>query len=398
MNENRCRKISCEIKTPAYVFSKDDFTERVKNTRKILGERIALCYSIKANPFLIDTNFDPTLLFDMFEVCSPGEASICRACKIPMEKILFTGINKESEQIEKAIETGIRIFNVESLLQLKNIDNVAGTHGITVEVLLRISADSQFGMDEDVVLGIIRDRACYQNLEIKGIHYFSGTKKKSYEVIKKELKLLEAFCERSDSEYGFIIPCVEYGPGLDADCFHDQTYGSTDISQIANDMKKLSDVTHLTIEMGRYFAYDSGYYFTRVVDCKKNGDTNYAVVDGGMHQLHYDGQFRGMKKLYMYHFPNGDRLASGVDELWTVCGSICSTEDVIVSAISMTGLKEGDVLVFLKCGAYSINEGMSTFLSRELPSVWAYSDNDGLELLRDSIETDQFNLRRGIFI
>ena len=41
--------------TPTYVFDTEAFGRRLEAVRGIFGEKVALCYSIKANPFLIPT-------------------------------------------------------------------------------------------------------------------------------------------------------------------------------------------------------------------------------------------------------------------------------------------------------------------------------------------------------
>jgi diaminopimelate decarboxylase len=80
------------------------------------------------------------------------------------------------------------------------------------------------------------------------------------------------------------------------------------------------------------------------------------------------------------------------EKKWTVCGSLCTTADVLARNVSLTNLKVGDVLVFHRTGAYSVSEGMSVFLSREMPRVALYNDKNGLTLVRDFIYTDKFNM------
>lgn len=85
-----------------------------------------------------------------------------------------------------------------------------------------------------------------------------------------------------------------------------------------------------------------------------------------------------------------DLRKSGGAEEWTVCGSLCTTADVLVKNLPLTGAKEGDVFVFSKAGAYSVTEGISLFLSRPLPRVYQ-REGETLTLLRDFIKTSQIN-------
>ena len=60
--------------TPSYLFDLDLFSRRVKLVKSYFGPRTSLCFSIKANPFLV--GFLPAEI-DKLEVCSPGELTIC---------------------------------------------------------------------------------------------------------------------------------------------------------------------------------------------------------------------------------------------------------------------------------------------------------------------------------
>jgi diaminopimelate decarboxylase len=97
----------------------------------------------------------------------------------------------------------------------------------------------------------------------------------------------------------------------------------------------------------------------------------------------------GMKKPYMDIISD----VEATEELlkWNMCGSLCTVNDVILKDIELQQLHLGDCIVFKKCGAYSVTEGMAKFLSRELPQILFYSKDDGLKTVRKRIGTDVFN-------
>ena len=390
MTVETLKEIAGKIATPAYVFDESEFAERAKGAKEQLGPEIGICYSMKANPFLTCKNFDPCALFEKLEVCSPGELHICMHHGIPADRILFSGLNKNAREIEEAYDAGVRLFTAESRNQLKALDETGRKKNDPLQVLIRIAADSQFGMDEAEVLDAIRNREATPFLRICGVHYFTGTQKRNSSIIQKELAYLKDFCHRTEAELGFRIENVEYGPGLNVEYFEEKANSATDLKEIVPALRELATVTKVTVEMGRWFAATCGFYFTKVVDCKQNSGTNYAVADGGMNQLHYDGQIRSMKVPMHAHLSFGDP-ATGEETKWTVCGSICSTADIICRDVAFQSLKENDILVFLNCGAYSFMESSSTFLSREMPQIWARRKDGTLELLRDFILTEQLN-------
>ena len=163
---------------------------------------------------------------------------------------------------------------------------------------------------------------------------------------------------------------------------------------IAPDIRALGEKAHLTVEMGRFFAAPCGYYISRVIDVKTNEEINYAVLDGGLHQLKYDGQLQGMQVPMITHVSEGNVVAEQEDtkEPWTLCGSLCTTADVIARNAMFTDLKINDLLVFHRTGAYSVMEGMAVFLSRDMPKVWMLKEDGTLSLLRDRIDTWRMNL------
>ena len=52
MNSEALQDIAASFATPAFIFDADEFGRRAKNVKSAIGGA-ALCYSIKANPFLL---------------------------------------------------------------------------------------------------------------------------------------------------------------------------------------------------------------------------------------------------------------------------------------------------------------------------------------------------------
>ena len=374
------------LPTPAYVFDSDLFAERAVQVREAFGPKTGLCFSIKANPFLLGCLPD---VFDKIEVCSPGELTICEKLNADMSMVIFSGVNKTPRDVERAMSDQVGTFTAESMLHLNLINDCAIRQGKRVPLLLRLTGGSQFGMDESEVLSIIRDRENYSGVEIVGIHYFTGTQKRKVALIEKELALVEAFVEKVESEYGFRLERVEYGTGLAVDYFAEDADEAEEnrLNAVAPAIRALAEKVELTVEMGRFFAAPCGFHFTKVMDTKTCCGVNYAIVDGGLNMLKYDGQIQGMQIPAISHIGKTDESP----EKWTLCGSLCTTADVLARNAEFSGLKMGDILVFHRTGAYSVMEGMAVFLSREMPTVALHSEKEGLKIVRKQIDTDVFN-------
>ncbi len=378
-------EIAGKLPTPGYLFDVDAFAERAALVKAAFGPKTGICFSIKANPFLLQ---ELPAVFDKIEVCSPGELTICEKTGADMQKVIFSGVNKTPEDVERAMEDQVGVFTAESYLHLDLINASAGRRGRTADVLIRLSGGSQFGMDEADVLEVIQNRNRYENIRIVGIHYFTGTQKTKVKVIEKELNRLEQFLEKVRTELQFTLERVEYGTGLAVDyfCADAREKEEARLEAVAPLIRSFSEKVHLTVEMGRFFAAPCGCYFTKVMDTKTNDGVHYAIVDGGLNQLKYDGQLYGMQ------IPMISQLKEGGEEaLWTLCGSLCTTADVLTKNVPLKGLEIGDILVFHRTGAYSAMEGMSIFLSREMPVIASYSKANGMKILRKRILTDVFN-------
>ena len=392
MNLENLKKFNSQIGTPSYVFDLDIFEKRVNLVKKYFGDKTGICFSIKANPFLLGRLPET---FDKIEVCSPGELTICEKTGVDMSKIIFSGVNKTKADVERAADDKVGTFTAESMLHVELVNSAALSRNTVYPVLLRVTdvkGGSQFGMQDCDVIEIIKNRDFYKGIKIVGIHYFTGTQKRKAKPIIRELDFVADFIAKVKDELDFTIERVEYGTGLAIDYFADDADEQEEarLSEISPKIREIAEIADLTVEMGRFFAAPCGYYFTKVMDVKTNYDINYAIVDGGMNQLKYDGQLQGMQIPKIIHLKANE---SNQDEAkpWTLCGSLCTTADILARNVSFNGLEIGDTLVFCRTGAYSVMEGMAVFLSREMPVVTVYSEKEGVTVLREMLYTDIFN-------
>ncbi|MBR6337320.1 MAG: alanine racemase [Ruminococcus sp.] len=386
MNKSILRDIKQNITTPCYVFDTDRFTQRAQRVKEAFGEKVGLCYSIKANPFL--TKYLPGV-FDYLEVCSPGELRVCETVGADTHRIIFSGVNKTKEDVARAFADGVAVFTAESVKHLALINEVAGENGAVSNVILRLAHGSQFGIDRGELCSLIEHREDYKNVQIIGLHYFAGTQKTKAKTIEKELSLLdELLCELKE-KYDYEASHVEYGTGLSVEYYKDFTDESelALLDEAAAFVRSFAEKYPLTVEMGRFFAAPCGTYLTSVNDIKTTDGINYVICDGGINQLNYYGQNMAMK------IPPIEKLDDKKGEItdYCLCGSLCTTADILVRKVSLPELKIGDTLAFSKCGAYSVCEGIAVFLSRRLPAVCVYNEKDGLTQLRDHLETFTLN-------
>lgn len=366
MNKELIKECILKYGSPSYIFDLDALKERVLNIKKILGKDINICYAMKANSFIIEEMKD---YIDRYEVCSPGEYEICQRHSVKKDVIIVSGVNKTYESMERIMSlcNGDGIFTIESAEHYDILSKVCKEKNIHIRVVIRLTSGNQFGIDKDMFKNILLQLKDNEYLDFAGIHYYSGTQKKLKKVI-KEVAMLEEFAKELQDEYGVATDILEYGPGLLFNYFEGEETPSFEeqLSELKDILKNIKSFKHITLEMGRFIASECGYYCTEVVDRKCNNGSEYAIVDGGIHQINYYGQTLGMKKPFMDVITCNDSYEL---QKINICGSLCTVNDVILRDVSLPQLDKGDILIFKNCGAYSITEGMALFLSRELPAV-----------------------------
>lgn len=400
--------------TPYYVFDTDEFSKRAAMIRAALdckgGRRIPLCFSIKANPFLLHRLPEG---LDHVEVCSPGELEICIALGVKPESIIYSGVMKEKCDIERAVSYGAGILTCESIRHATLISEVmleciqegayeAEFAETKAHVILRLTSGNQFGMSLDDIEYIISHPDEFKGITVIGIHYYSGTQK-SLRKINKDLEKIKSALVMLKDKYSFEPQLVEYGPGLCVEYFEEdwQEKEKQSLDEAAEVLREFAEEYPLGIEMGRFLAASCGKYYTQVKDLKSTGDANYAILDGGINHLNYFGQRMAMQvppiKVYGGEVSEneekpGVELTQMPDADYTLCGSLCTVADVLVREVKLKKLEIGDILEFAHCGAYSVTEAPALFLSRQLPAIYAYSKGCGYECLREHIPAAEINL------
>lgn len=385
MNSEALQDIAASFATPAFIFDADEFGRRAKNVKSAIGGA-SLCYSIKANPFLLACLPEE---IDRVEVCSPGELAICRRVGVDPSTVVYSGVNKGSEDIAEAIEYGAELLTAESLRQLGLINAAAIAAGKRVRVALRLTSGNQFGMDSENLKRAVAEKGSYEGVDIVAIHYYSGTQKKKLAVVEKELAELEELADILEERFGLSGISLEYGPGLPADYFGDDPEGR-DMAVLAEAGAMIAAVAarrSVTVEFGRFLASPCGTYLTAAADIKNNNGENFVICDGGINHLKYYGQTMAMQTPPITLL--GDHGEKTED--YTLCGSLCTTADILVRKVTLPALSVGDVLAFGRCGAYSVTEGIGLFLSRQLPRIVLHSERGGNRLLRDFYGTDILN-------
>ena len=386
MTDEQIHTLTTQYGTPLYVFDINVLRRRIAYLRNSLPG-VRLCFAVKANPFLLQ---ELRGFADRFEVCSPGEAEICNRAHIPAAQQVISGVYKTPSVMEKMIAqgNGPRLFTVESVRQFRLLSGLAEQYRKPINVLLRLTSGNQFGMEEQEIVQLVQEREEYPLVCIRGIQFFSGTQKTSLKRLRRELEAVDTFVCALQETCGFTVQELEFGPGFPVNYFQGQAFDEDAfLAGFSGLLAGLRCGARVTLELGRSIAASCGSYLTRVVDVKQNRGQNYAIVDGGMHQMVYYGQSMAMQHPQCRIYPP----RSGDAENWNLCGSLCTVNDILVKQLPVAGLKCGDVFAFGNTGAYCMTEGISLFLSRALPRIVLLRAEGAPLLVREALFTDRIN-------
>jgi diaminopimelate decarboxylase len=367
--------------TPFYLFDADMAKERIHTLQHLLPENVQLCYAIKANPFLVAPLKDEELLF---EVCSSGELAICEKVGLNPKKIVFSGVVKKPEAVMEAYRYGVGTITLESLTQVSLLsDAIRDTNGPHHQaVILRLTSGNQFGMDEAELKTALGQVAQLSSVTVRGIHYFSGTQKKGKK-IQEEISFITNFCDKLCSN-GQKLPDIEYGSGFSYHYFGEGN-SMADVEAFSSMVK--DKPYRFVLELGRFIASPCGTYLSRIMDLKRN----CVLIDGGINHISYYGQIMGMKHPPITLIKKKDTPVITNDlPHYTIYGSLCTTNDIIVKDHPLENPEVGDLLVFDDIGAYSVTEAMYLFLSHALPAVLV-KEHGHVRQVRGHLETFSLN-------
>lgn len=372
--------------TPSYLYDINVLINRINYLKTKLSRCNNLVYAVKANTFITKEIEEEV---EKYEICSKGEFDICEKLGVDHKKMVISGVYKDLDSIEEMISNydDIGVYTIESLNQLKLLEDLTTKYKKHINILIRLTSGNQFGVNEEDFKYIVKNNK-KELITINGIEYFSGTQKHSISRIKKEIDYLNNFIKEVEEECNIKIKEVEYGVGFPVFYYQDDLFDEDSFLEEINNYLMIFENKVISIEVGRSIAASCGSYLTKVVDLKTNKNGNFVIVDGGINHLVYYGQNMAMRIPYFEIIP---RKEDNILTNYSIYGSLCTVNDCLLKNINVAKLELNDVFIFKNVGAYSVTEGISLFLSRNLPKVIIYNKNKKLVMVRDVIKTSDIN-------
>ena len=128
-----------KVGTPFYVYSAATLRRHVRVMREAFeGIETLVAYAMKAN-----SNQAVLKLVGKegagADVVSGGELERALAAGIPASRIVFSGVGKTVAEMKRALEVGIKCFNLESEPELERLSEIAQSVGKVAPVAVRMS-------------------------------------------------------------------------------------------------------------------------------------------------------------------------------------------------------------------------------------------------------------------
>jgi diaminopimelate decarboxylase len=353
------KQLAQQYGTPLYVYSRTELENRWSAFDQAFGSQPHLvCYAVKTNSNLAVLQV-LAKVGSGFDIVSQGELERVLRVGGDAKKVVFSGVAKKVTEIERALEVGIRCFNIESHAELDRLQQVAQRLNKVAPISIRVNPDvdakthpyistglkeNKFGVDIQTAPELYQKAASYSHIEVMGIDCHIGSQlteiRPFVDALKKVLQLKQRL-----AELGIAIHHLDLGGGLGIR-YTDQTPPAiADYVQAL--LSELNDPTmEVIIEPGRAIAGNAGVLLTEVEYLKPTEHKQFAIIDAAMNDLIRPALYQAYQQIVAVE-PRTD----GVDASWDLVGPVCETGDFLGKDRTLN-LKAGDLLAVLSAGAY----------------------------------------------
>ena len=379
--------------TPLYVYSHRTITEHFRKIKSAFSDMPTLiCYSVKANSNLTFLNV-LAKEGSGFDIVSGGELyRVIKAGGDP-KKVVYAGVGKTEEEIVYGIKSGILLFNVESVNELKQINAVAKKMKKVVNVGLRINPDveaathhyittgkkeNKFGIHIELATTLFTEARKFKHVNIKAVDMHIGSQITTIEPYVKAISKIKNIIEGLN-ETGAKIEYFDIGGGLGV--IYDEEKPST-AAMFAAEIKPLFKGMNvkLILEPGRFISGNSGILVAKVIYNKKGGTKNFLITDTGMNDLIRPSLYQAYHKILPVNV-NKAKL-----KLYDVVGPICESGDFLAKDRHLPEVKEGDLLAVRTAGAYGMVMSSNYNSRRRAAEVMVKGNNVFLVRERETME------------
>jgi diaminopimelate decarboxylase len=354
-------ELSKKVGSPFYCYSSKILESKYSElTDAFKEEDLLVCFSLKANSnqSIIKTF---SSLGSGADVVSIGELKRALKAKIPPNKIVFSGVGKNTDEIIFAIKNKILMINVESISELKQISTQAANLNMIAPISLRVNPDIEAGGNEKISTGKKQDKfgisikeaidvyelaSNLDNIEIKGIDVHIGSQINDLEPFEKTFNsIVETITKLKDKNIDIDI--IDIGGGIGINYTDEKALNIKDYAALVS--KKLGSLNKkIIIEPGRFLTAESGILVTKIIYIKENESKKFIIVDAAMNDFIRPSLYGSLHNALPIIENDKERPI----ESYEVVGPICETGDFFIKDFKTSQLLERDLLAITNVGAY----------------------------------------------
>ncbi len=387
--------------TPLYIYDFDEITERYRRLKEAFtGVKSLIAYAVKANSNL-------SLLAHLQKLgagadcVSIGEVLRARTAGIAPYRIIFSGVGKRDDEIERALHEEILMLNLESEAEMKRVEAVAKRLGREARISIRVNPnvdpkthpyistglhENKFGVEIDMAKRMYIYAKNSDWLDPVGIHFHIGSQLTDLEPIREAAGIV-ADLVRSLAAIGVEIRFFDVGGGLGVVYRDEKPIDVDAYADAITDAVRGLDLT-IVCEPGRYLTANAGWLLTRVLYEKRNGEKRFVIVDAGMNDLLRPSLYNAYHRIELLTPREGEKSPA------EIVGPICESGDWLAKAVELPPLEPGDLLLVHGAGAYGFTMA-SNYNTRGRPAEVA-CEGGSCRLVRDRENfEDQIRLEKG---
>lgn len=382
--------VAARAGTPLYLYSRKTIADHYRKLDSAFSQIPHLiCYSLKANSSLAVCK----ILVEAgagADITSGGELFKALRAGISPGKIVYAGVGKTRDEIKYALDSGILMFNVESVQELHLINEIAGEMKKRANAAIRLNPDvsaethdyittgkseNKFGLTLDIADEIWEKKSAFQNVEMNSVHIHIGSQITSVKPYVESIKKAVEFVGRL-KEKGIDLEWFNIGGGLGI-IYKDETPSTAE--EFARAVIPLVEPTGLKIilEPGRFIVGNAGILVTKVLYVKESGTRTFIVVDAGMNDLIRPALYKAyheIKPVCMTDSGEGEITAD-------IVGPICESGDFFAQGRAIQPVKAGDLLAIFSVGAYGFS--MASNYNSRLRACEFLVESDRFTLIRE---------------
>lgn len=352
-------EVAKQYGTPCYVYSRAAIEEQWLAYDRAFAKRSHLiCYSVKANSNLAVLNL-LAQLGSGFDIVSIGELERVLRAGGDAGRIIFSGVGKQHHEMVRAMQVGIKCFNVESPSELIRLNEIASGFGRPAPVSLRINPDidaethpyiatglneNKFGIPVQDAMDVYEQARSLPHVQVLGIDCHIGSQITSGTPHVDAVNRLMVLIDQLHSK-GIEIEHIDVGGGLGIKYRDEEPLRADELVNMI--CETITDTAkEILIEPGRSIVGNAGVLLTKVEYLKENSGKNFAILDVAMNDLLRPALYDAWQNILPV------KEHSSIDpKRYDLVGPICESADFIGLDRELA-LQTGNLLAVCSAGAY----------------------------------------------